>query len=315
MSDKVSIVVPIYKVEQYICNILESIVKQSYKNLELILVDDGTPDRSIEIAQEYLSDKAVDWKVVREPNSGLPTARNTGIAAATGKWVICPDSDDYLATETIETMVAVAQNTHSRCVFCGYKVVHDCDLKEGVRSHQKSVKYPIEELRRLFLWRKLILLVPGMLMERTVYDNLKYEKDCPYDEDIHFMWQLLYKIDDIAYIGSDFYNYYMRSNSMVHTLKPEAYLTTSQRYAEMTSLLCEQYPEDYVAPKIYPKYRLGGAHVFARANDFDTFRNTVLSDGYRKDMGKLIFQKDIKLAAYALLFCTSLKLFYQISRK
>lgn len=315
MEEKVSVVVPVYKVEQCICNTLESIVNQTYKNLELILVDDGTPDKSIEVAEAYLSDKSIDWKVIREENSGLPTARNTGIEAAGGKWVICPDSDDYLVPEAIETMVQVAKQTNCRCVFCGHKTVHDSDLKDGVRCPMEVVKFPIEQLRELFLWRKIILLSPGMLMERTIYDELKYDKRCPYDEDIHFMWQLLYRIEDIAYIGSDFYNYYVRSTSMVHTLKPEVYMKASQCYAEMTSALSKQFPNDSIVPCIYPKYRLGGAHVLARANEFEVFKKTVKADGYRRGMGRLIFQRNAKLSAYALLFCSSLNLFYLISRK
>lgn len=315
MNDKVSVVIPVYKVEQYICNILESIINQTYKNIELILVDDGTPDNSIEVAKGYLADKEVDWKIIREPNSGLPTARNNGISVATGKWVICPDSDDYLTPTTIETMLHVAADTGVRCVFCGYKVVHDEDLKDDVKTYFEARRYSPEELRRLFLWRRIKLLVPGMLLDKTVYDELKYEKSCPYDEDIHFMWQLLYLLNDFAYVGSDFYNYYMRSTSMVHSLKPEAYLTTSKRYDEMTSDLARRFPDDSIVPRIYPKYRVGGAHVLARANDYSTFKETVIKDGYRRDMGKLIFQKDIKLSLYTLLFCTSLKFFYLISRR
>ena len=294
---------------------MESIINQTYKNLEIILVDDGSPDKSIEIAQEYLQDKNVDWRIIHEPNSGLPTARNTGIEASTGKWVICPDSDDYLTPTAIETMVSVAKSTNSRCVFCGYKVVHDIDYKDDVRQYKSAKKYSIGKLRQLFLWRRLILLAPGMLLEKSVYDKLKYDKDCPYDEDIHFMWQLLYLIDDIAYIGSDFYNYYMRSTSMAHTLKPDAYMKTSSRYAEMTSNLIKRFPNDSVVRKIYPKYRIGGAHVLARANDYKTFKRTVMGDGYRRDMSNLIFQKDLKLSLYTLIYCTSLKLFYYISNK
>ena len=315
MEELVSIVVPVYKVEKYIVNTLESIVNQTYNNIELILVNDGTPDNSIGVAREYLSDKNIRWKVVDEPNSGLPTARNNGIRSATGKWVICPDSDDYLVPESIERMVAAAKQTGSKCVFCGYKLVHDEDLKRGVTADNGIKHYPIEQLRELFLMRKLILLAPGMLLERTVYDSIQYDAGCLYDEDIHFMWRLFYHLDEIVYVDADFYNYYLRSTSMVHSLSPRNYLAASERYKVMTQELSKTYPHDKIVKLIYPKYKLGGAHVLARSTSFKVFRDTIKSDGYRKEMAKLVCQPNLKLSLYSLLYCVSLRMFYNISKR
>lgn len=315
MNDLVSVVVPVYKVEQYIVDTLESIVNQSYKNLELILVNDGTPDNSIAVATEYLSDKDIRWKVVEEPNSGLPTARNNGIMAATGKWVICPDSDDFIAPRTIEKMVEAAVKLSVRCVFCGFKTVDDKSIKDSPIKEGKAERIDINILRKRFLERRIVPLAPGMLLDKAIFDTLKYDKDCPHDEDIHFMWQLFYKIDDVAFIDADYYNYRLRNSSMSYNLKPVAYLSTSERYAVMTEDLIQQYPDDKVAKCIYPKYRLGGAHVLARSTDYESFKKTVIKDGYRRDMKRLIFQSDLKLSLYTLLYCISLKLFYKISKK
>lgn len=314
MEDLVSVVVPVYKVEHYIVDTLESIVNQTYKNLELILVNDGTPDNSIGVATEFLSDKDIQWKVVEEPNSGLPTARNNGIKAAVGKWVICPDSDDYIAPQTIEKMVEAAKSHSVRCVFCGYKNVDDAHVKVAPLKEDGVTKLDIDVLRKRFLERRLIPLAPGMLLDKTVYDIIQYDKDCPHDEDIHFMWRLFYSISDVAYIDADYYNYRVRNSSMSYNLKPSAYLATSERYAVMTKDLQQRYPKDKVAKRIYPKYRLGGAHVLARSNNYEVFRQTILKDGYRRDMSKLVFQSDMKLSLYALLYCISLKLFYKISK-
>lgn len=315
MEDIVSVVVPVYKVEQYIVNTLESIVNQTYKNLELVLVDDGTPDNSVAVAEAFLKEKNIKWRFVHQPNSGLPTARNNGIKAATGKWVICPDSDDHIAPQTIEKMVEAAKNLSVRCVFCGYKNVDDAHIKAAPIKEDGITRLDIDVLRKRFLERRIIPLAPGMLLDRSVYDIIQYDKDCPHDEDIHFMWRLFYNINDVAYIDADYYNYRVRNSSMSYNLKPAAYLATSERYAVMTKDLIQRYPNDKIAKCIYPKYRLGGAHVLARSNDFGVFRETILKDGYRRDMGKLIFQSDIKLSLYALLYCMSLKLFYKISKR
>lgn len=315
MKELVSVVIPVYKVEQYIIDTLESIVKQTYKNLEMILVNDGTPDDSIKVAKEYLTDKNVVWKVVEESNSGLPTARNNGIKAAKGKWVICPDSDDWLAPQAIEKMVEATKVLSVRCVFCGYKNVDDVHIKKMPVKDVQAKKLDINELRKRFLERRTIPLAPGMLLDRAIFDRIQFDKNCPHDEDIHFMWQLFYAIDDVAYIASDYYNYRVRNTSMSYNLKPEAYLATSRQYALMTQDLIQKYPDDRIVKCIHPKYRLGGAHILARANDYDAFKATILKDGYRKEMKRLVCQPNVKLSLYALLYCLSLKLFYKISRK
>ena len=314
MNPLVSVVIPVYKVENYITNTLESVVNQTYKNLEVVLVDDGTPDNSVAVAEAFLKDKEINWRFIHQPNSGLPTARNNGIKEAKGEWVICPDSDDYIAPQTIEKMVQTAERLNVSCVFCGFKNVGETNISALPEKEGETIKLNIEDLRRNFLERRIIPLVPGMLLKRCVYDTVKYDKDCPHDEDIHFMWRLFYEIDDIAYIDADYYNYLIRGSSMSHNLKPEAYLKTSQRYKEMTEKLAIKYPTDKVVPLIWPKYRLGGLHVLAMANDYAVFKSTVMKDGYRKDMAKLVFQRDMKLSLYALIYCLSLRMFYKISK-
>ncbi len=314
--DKVSVVIPVYKVEDYIENTLRSVVNQTYKNLEIILVDDGSPDQSIEIAENYLSNyRDIDWRVIHQKNSGLSAARNKGIENATGDWIICPDSDDFIDSCTIDEMLATAKKFNVDCVFCGYKSVTIDNIDEKSFSVKQPQLYNSSELKSLFLKRHIILLVPGMLIRKEKYDTLKFDTSCPYDEDIHFLWRLIFKCEKAAYISTPLYNYLSRSTSMVHTLKPENYLKTSMAYATMTEELLKKYPQEaHFIQRIYPKYRLGGLHVLAKSNDYKTFKETVIKDGYRKDMSRLIFYGDVRLSLYALLFCFSLKAFYKVSR-
>ena len=310
----VSVVIPVYKVEDVIEHTIRSIIGQTYKNIEVILVDDGTPDNSIIVAKRLLEKTSLNWKIVSQNNSGLPTARNVGIQNASGDWVICPDSDDVLASQAIERMLEVAIDNSVDCVFCGFKNVSDRNY-DSLPEHEGGVSVlDVNKLRKLFINRELILLVPGMLLRKSYYEAVKFDKDCPHDEDIHFMWQLFYLLDKVAYMDSDYYNYYVRSTSMSHSLKPENYLKTSQRYAEMTRRLSFKFPDDDIVPLIYPKYRLGGFHVLARSVDYKSFKDTVNKDGYRRDMNKLIFHGNIKLSLYALIFCICLPLFYKISK-
>ena len=254
--------------------------------------------------------------MIHKKNAGLSAARNTGIENAKGEFIICPDSDDYIEPDTIASMVQYAKEQHLSCVFCGYKLVTIENIFQCDKCTAQTMVYNAAKLRKLFLERRIKLLVPGMLLKKNVYDRIKYDPQCPYDEDIHFLWRLLFQDNSYGYIANHYYHYLCRENSMVHTLKPENYLAASKAYSIMVEGLAQMYPSEIkLIRKIHPKYRLGGLHVLSKANDFDTFENTVIQDGYRKDMLRLIFQPNVKLSLYAIIYCISLRAFYAISRR
>lgn len=123
----ISVVLPIYNVEKYINRCLESVVNQSYRNLEIILVDDESPDRCPEICDEWAA-KDSRIKVVHKKNGGLGYARNTGIENATGEYICFVDSDDYIALDTIEKAYKSGIESKSDIVYYGYNIV-DSDGK------------------------------------------------------------------------------------------------------------------------------------------------------------------------------------------
>ena len=121
-NGKISVVVPIYKIEKYLDRCLESLVKQSYNNLEIILIDDGSPDRCPEICDRWAeNDKRI--KAVHKENMGLGMARNTGIEHATGEYICFVDGDDFLESDTIEKAYIQAVKTEADVVYFGYKDV------------------------------------------------------------------------------------------------------------------------------------------------------------------------------------------------
>lgn len=105
----VSVIVPVYKVETYLQTCVDSILEQPYKNIEVILVDDGSPDRCPMICEEY-AQKDPRIRVIHQENRGLPAARNTGLRAASGEWIICADSDDLWKSDLLESVMEVASD-------------------------------------------------------------------------------------------------------------------------------------------------------------------------------------------------------------
>ena len=122
--DLISVIVPIYNVEPYLRECLDSILSQSYKNLEIIMVDDGSQDNCGIICDEYAA-KHHNFKVIHKKNQGLGLARNTGLEYVTGKYVMFMDSDDYIDSDLIELLHSTIENNHVDCVKSGFRHVNN----------------------------------------------------------------------------------------------------------------------------------------------------------------------------------------------
>ena len=119
MIDKVSIIVPVYNIENYIRVCVESILAQTYESFELILVDDGSKDNSGILCDEYAAiDSRV--KVIHKENGGVSSARNTGLQQAKGKWIMYVDGDDWIEPDMIESLIETAKATEADLVFGDY---------------------------------------------------------------------------------------------------------------------------------------------------------------------------------------------------
>lgn len=310
----VSVVIPVYNVEHYICDSLESIVNQSYNNIEIIIVDDGSTDSSIQVARDYLKGTTRRWEVITQENKGQAAARNNGIRHANGDWVICPDSDDYLVEGTIERLLSAALKHNTYCACCNLKRVDQSHLKDHLSLQDKDMYLPIDTCRKLFFSREIEIIAPGTLINRKLFDRVSYDEDCPFTEDTHFLWKLLYVIDSLVFVTGDYYNYLRRPGSTLRTLTKEKYLKTSRKFEELGVALTNSFPNDFYASRIWPRQRLGALHMLAWCNEFDTFKETVIDDGYRRGMNRLFICGNMKVSLLSLVFCLSLRLFYRIQQ-
>ena len=136
---KVSIVIPVYNVEQYLRRCIDSILSQSYADYEMILVDDGSTDTSGQICDEYSGDSRIH--VIHKANEGAGAARNTGIEIATGDYITFIDSDDYIAGCYLERMVQTAEQTGSDIVQCGY--LYGDEAAYSFRKESEQVIKPV----------------------------------------------------------------------------------------------------------------------------------------------------------------------------
>ena len=140
MLPKISVIVPIYKVEVYINKCIDSIINQSYKNIEVILVDDGSPDKCGEIANIY-SKKDSRVKVIHKENGGLSDARNCGMKYATGEYVLFVDSDDWISEEMIDTLVSIAIETNADIVQSAFYYAYENYLLYDDRYYSENMNF------------------------------------------------------------------------------------------------------------------------------------------------------------------------------
>ena len=150
MGDLVSVIIPVYKVEQYLERCVRSVTSQTYDNLEILLIDDGSPDRCGEMCDSFAAeDRRI--RVIHQKNGGLSAARNTGIDASSGQWLFFIDSDDFIHRDCIGKLLAAAETSGADIASCGFEKTEDDTIRGDVRFPATEVISRDEAMRRLFL--------------------------------------------------------------------------------------------------------------------------------------------------------------------
>ncbi|MCM1138966.1 MAG: glycosyltransferase family 2 protein [Muribaculum sp.] len=184
----VSIIVPIYKVEAFLGECIDSVLAQSYSNYELLLVDDGSPDRCGEICDEY-AEKDVRIKVLHKPNGGLSSARNYGMERAKGKWIIFIDSDDIWGdSDGLRKLVEYADKMNLDVLRFEYQAIDEVGNKIYLRLYTDKV-LPNTILSNFQMVDKAIAgewFAWLYLIKRNAIGPLRFDESCPFQEDIDF---------------------------------------------------------------------------------------------------------------------------------
>lgn len=212
-SVKLSVIVPIYKVEKYLTRCLNSLLIQELDNIEYILVDDGSPDRCGEICDLYAKLDS-RFKVYHKENGGLSSARNYGIDHSKGDYIMFVDSDDWVSSDFCRTAYSAALKYKSDLVMFDYQVVssdneikpHFHDRKEGKCSWQESIDLLLGQVG-VYAWNKLY--------KRSLFEGIRYPEGRLF-EDSPTTWKLICKAENVYYIEDSLYFYYMRSDSILH---------------------------------------------------------------------------------------------------
>lgn len=217
MNAKISVIVPVYNVEQYLSRCVNSIINQSFRNLEIILVDDGSSDRCGEICDTYAAlDPRI--RVIHKKNGGLSDARNYGIDVATGEYLAFVDSDDYIAEDMYEKMLNRLLIDDSDMVVCNYYRFDEgnnanigcgyLEIEDHLLTRQEAFDFYIEHGGDyVSAWNKLY--------KRSIFSVLRYPLGKKY-EDTFIIHEILNRCTRISHMSEPLYFYIMRQGSILH---------------------------------------------------------------------------------------------------
>lgn len=215
-NKKVSIIVPVYNVELCIEDCLDSLLNQTYSNYEIILINDGSTDNSIEICNKY-NDKKI--KKINQTNKGVSVARNVGISYATGQYIMFVDADDMVSKNYIENLVASIEKSSTDMVICKYTKEKDelvnnessQNIEGKIINANTILESMIENnLQEGYLWNKIF--------KKSIIDEnfLKFKEGVSVWEDLYFVMEYLSKADKVFTINEKLYYYRTREGSAVN---------------------------------------------------------------------------------------------------
>ncbi|MBR0423313.1 MAG: glycosyltransferase family 2 protein [Clostridia bacterium] len=218
-SPKISLVIPVYNVEQYLIRALKSVEDQTFKNFEAIVVDDGSTDKSLEIAEKFCQ-KNENFFLIKQKNKGPAAARNTALDSCRGEYIGFMDSDDCLEPQYLELLYNAAVKNDADISCCNFNFYYpEKNLKiympftslPGVYSKTQALKKLILDIgMHYFVWNKLI--------KRALFFENDFKFDEMYFEDIAASPKLFYYANKIVILGKALYNYTSRETSILHSM-------------------------------------------------------------------------------------------------
>ena len=250
MRALVSVVVPIYNTELYLDRCINSIVNQTYKNLEIILVDDGSPDKCPEICDEWAK-KDERIKVIHKQNQGLGMARNTGIENATGNYICFFDSDDYVCKDLISSCIDVFEKYHPDMVSYGfYRIDKNNKIKTILPRPNKPLycdKEILDFVLPNFIGKDLKsgidynfpMNATGSLFNLNMLkdNNFRFASEREIiSEDVFSLLKLFSYVKTLSVIPKSFYYYCSNSNSLTHTYRKDRFDKIKDFYIKISAL-------------------------------------------------------------------------------
>lgn len=209
----VSVIIPIYNVEKYLRRCVDSVLNQSYRNLEVWLVDDGSPDDCGKICDEYAT-KDERIKVIHKTNGGLADARNAALDNVIGDYIVCVDSDDYISPTHIEGLYSlIKENNADVAVNTSCSFIEETEPKPKQGESQVHTYDGLHAVETMFYQEKFDTSAWGKMYKRELFDSVRYPKGLLF-EDLPTTYRLMLKANKVAFQDVQSYYYFLRADSI-----------------------------------------------------------------------------------------------------
>lgn len=253
----VSVIVPVYNTEKYLVECLDSIIHQTYKNLEIILVDDGSTDDSGRICDEY-SHKDCRIKVIHKENGGQASARNVAIKSAQGEYILYVDSDDYIDDTHIQNLMSTVIDYNADFVQCEMVKFwnNSAKTKNGKNSQMTCQKqiYTVTEALSEFGYQRRFMPSPWCkLIKKDLISGIEFPVGMGY-EDMAVVYKIIARAHLLVYISERSYHYRQHKSSTMHTEFSDRKVDRIRIAEQFLDYIKDNYPEIIVSA--YTRYSL-----------------------------------------------------------
>lgn len=237
-NPKVSIIVPVYRVERYLQNCVLSVMNQTYSNWELILVDDGSPDSCGQMCDDFANNDS-RIKVIHKPNGGLSDARNAGLNIIRGEYISFLDSDDFWHTDYLRLMMKYAVENEAEIVQCGFvrgaeMAFPNIELNENLQFYDNHSVF-IQQAAKVIMW--------GKMYKSYLFEGVRMPVGL-INEDDWTTWKLYYKAQKIVVSNLPLYYYTQNPNSIMETKRKRPDMTYFGAYRERIAFFIEKGEQD-----------------------------------------------------------------------
>lgn len=316
-SMKVSIIVPCYQVQDYIVRSIDSIIKQEFEDYEIIVVDDGTEDRSTEYALERLASFPT-YKIIKKPNGGLPAARNSGLRAATGKYVCFIDSDDIISQNHLSSLYNLCESHNLLAAYSLYESTSETNRYGSPCEKSTPTILNRNELLHGFMDRRFRIHCCSLLINRSylLEQSIWFNEGLRYGEDIDFMWRLFPTLHSIGCTNISTYKYLIRNNSLMTNQNVSRVETAIKELNYSIEENKKKYPNDIRIWEVLPaRTYLSFCRSFARSSTYQVFRDFISNTNKFDILSLTLRYPNLKVRIWAGVYILSKKLFYKLSFK
>lgn len=316
--NRISVIIPVYNSVRFINSCLESIINQTYKNLEIIIVDDGSTDGSDRVCNEWLKkDKRII--VIHQQNQGVSVARNHGLEYATGEYISFVDSDDTLESDMYEILMDAMFCYRAEITHCGYKRVNEQGdiLKIVNGSHIILEQDSKEAIDCMLSGQYFVGSLWNKLYSKSTLKNIRFCEELKNNEDILFNFLVFQNAKKIVFIDEPKYNYYEHDSSACNQLNKEKQIRDSEHATTLMTQQCKEKSIYKIVVKCFFYTKLDLYRYLIMYSKSNLYEKKDLKEWLKKNH-YILKQSELKLKInyYLLVYCPQFyRIFYHMYDK